>query len=223
MVTFTDIQSWLRRNRDWALNAPKLAGPSWLVIKILASIAVIVAAVGFFTEHPAIALALGAVFFFYAVRTYELLEARWRRESLDHKLIFFGQMPTISGPVPGEGSVTCIFQIINNADYDIYYVVDDEAFSVGDDHAVPKLTSAVQIIPAKKGIGQSSTSITTRLPSEHNAVRFKLSVKYGRRKDKLEVRWFVIGESYLPGNVSSGRGAVPNGFSLTRNDFEWIV
>jgi hypothetical protein len=217
--TFTDIQNWLRRNQ-WTHASARAFGPSWVAIKIIGGLAVVTAIVGFLTEHPAVGITLAAVFFFYALRAFDLLESRWKRDSLEHKLLFMGGTPEVAKTSETGATVVCNFYLRSNADYDLYYVIDDEDFSVGSCRVVPKLTTALGVIPARTSLSLSSDPIPAGFPIPADAVNVKMSIRYGRKRSKLEGRLFVAGEIYLP--VTGRSDPIPKGFFLRRNDFEWV-
>src|SRR5438034_460326 len=121
--TLTDLQGWLQRNK-WIGMAPRAVGPFWVAIHIIGGLALISAIQGLFTQYPSWGLAGAAIFFYFGVRAVEAVEARWRRESLDHKVTFTAPDPPEVTESNGVATVICKFRLQNHADFDIYFVID---------------------------------------------------------------------------------------------------
>jgi hypothetical protein len=50
----------------------------------------------------------------------------------------------------------------------------------------------------------------------------KMALRFGRRKDRLDMRWFVAAETFFNPAHRVPDENKPTGYRVARNDFEWI-
>ena len=222
MLRGDQIRNWLRKF-EGIRPFVDAAGSAWPLLAFLGGATLVTLLVGFFKEHPAIALACATIVAYFGFLIFEKVTAWLRRDTLDHKLEYAGSACGVArADNEDKRTVIVSFAIVNHADYDIYIRIDEEEFSLGNDRAKPEISQTVQIIPAKGQLSQGSLPITTAFPLAANFACSKLTLRFGRRKDKLEMRWFVVADTFIDAKKTGREESTPSEYIIRHNDFEWL-
>lgn len=197
-----------------------IVGEAWPVLSAIAGLSVMTAIIGFFTEHPALALPLAAFFAYYGFRLFERVQKWWRSESVYDKLQFAMTQPVVVASTGDSFSMQVRFLIRNVGPFDIYYKFDDEESRVGNILSDNPGATTTLTVSANSDAPHLLGIISDIPKNKFDRVDIKLSIRYGRSAKNLNVRWFVTASTYVPSNLAKGVNS--GGYRIERSDREWI-
>jgi hypothetical protein len=166
--------SWLRQIFDVA------GGATGTVLAAIAGLSIVTAIVGFFTEHPSVAIMLSVVVAYYGFRLFERLREWWRRESVETKLLIQPLVPVVISRDDAAGTcrISIVFKVTNTAPFDVWYVEDEEDFWVGTAHAQQVARTPPEVYLPNQVAIKGSRPITVPLrSSDQGNARFHFSMR----------------------------------------------
>lgn len=179
-------------------------------------------AFGFIKSEPHIAMACGAIVFYYVFQGYVSLIEWLRHEDLDNTLIIVPQPAGLVQTGEEKFNIFVNFAIQNIGHNKVLVKIEKEFFSIG---SICSNSSTQQsfftLVPNGLTVQHSEPIIGVSGKSNKKAL-CDLSIRFGPSEKYMTHRWIVRFEILMPPQVSDDPHAVMGGMNLIESRFERV-